>query len=436
MRQQGRVLLDSDWNEQSFIWAENFRQLARSIMGDFAIPLAANEITPDNSSAFKISRFSVGSGGVIDFRIGRGLAYIAGFPFTLSKDISFRSQLDLPEPQSPEIDNDIIIYIEVWQRSISYIDDDFIREQALGGPDSCTRIKLVGQVKAVSSAEIGSKSEAKKYLEDTLPKNDLLLTIKIDHSGRQIPLSFGEIDVSGGYSVPNLHLRIEIHKGLDANGGLSQGLKWSDENCATVVRILEAVNSSSLLIEEPEAVSGSFFQEGDRVEICNLVTELHRQGGQMARIAKMSHEAAGHVITLDSEIHPMLTRLRIGAKYGPKTDLAPRLRRWAGFVPHITVGKPYSLGKGIKGTFNSPEKKFTAIPGDYWTFAIRDREYNKKYSPQKAPPEGVRAYRYPLAIIKNSGKNKTGEIIDCREFFKPLSISSFRTTSTFKATTL
>jgi len=420
LRQQGHVLLDSDWNEQALIWIENFRQLTRDLLGDFGIPLSHNEITKNNANALKISRFSADSAGVIDFKISRGLAYIAGYPFILNKDITFRNQPDFPEPPSDHISGDAVVFIEVWQKTINYIDDNFIREPILGGPDTCLRSKLLGQVKAAPAENVKDCDDARDYLEKLFPANKMTLSAKVDYSGRQIPLSFGEIEASGGYTVQNLHMRIELHRGVASNGGFSEGLKWSDENCATVVPVTKTVSPNSVLIEEPEAVSGSFLNKGDWVEMGNKVTEYHRQGGQIAQISDLRQVEEGYQVELDSEIHPLLVRLRTGSRHGSRVDLAPRLRRWSGYLSHFSPEKPINLGRGIKATIHYPGKKPEIIPADFWTFAIRDRDYNKKYFPQNSPPDGVSVFRYPLAIIRQAGKRRSAKIIDCRKFFKPL----------------
>ena len=45
--------------------------------------------------------------------------------------------------------------MDVWKRHITALDDDYIREKALGGPDTTTRLKTLWQVrlKAVSESE-------------------------------------------------------------------------------------------------------------------------------------------------------------------------------------------------------------------------------------------------------------------------------------------
>jgi len=419
LKQQGRVDLDSDWNEQSEITERLIRQLVSSLLGDFAVPLGGNKITRDNSCALKISNFSAGPGGVVDFDIGRGIVYAGGRPYTMVSDLTFRTQLDYPEPEITGQGNDLLVYLEIWDKTVSYIDDVTLREPALGGPDTCLRKKVIGQVKARYVSDIKDSREAAEVL-DAIDKTDpLLFTLKIDQSAHQIPISFGDLDMGGGLIPGNLHFRVELHRGLSSNGGFSEGFKWSDENAATIVRILKIQSQNTLLIEETEAVSGEFLKEGDWVEISNEVSELNRQGGQMAVIESLSQEDDGFLATLNDEIHPLLRRFKIGEKSGPKMNLAPRLRRWSGYESPLALKSVFDLGRGIKATFHGG-KNSEFRPGDFWTFAMRDRQYNRKYAPQKALPDGNETSRYPLAIIKKISSKKDIEILDCRKFFKPL----------------
>ena len=419
LKQQGRIDLDSDWNEQAKIWDEKFRCFIRDILGDFAIPLAPNEISQDNSRALKIDHFLPGPGGVLDFSIGRGIVYSGGHQFRLEKDISFRTQPDYPEPEIPGDGDDILVYLEVWNKTVNYIDDDTLREPALGGPDTCLRIKTVGQIKAALASALDTPEAARVFVAGLNTEDPLLFTLKIDQSAHQIPISFGEIDMGGGLIPGNLHLRVELHRGPKFNGSYEDGFKWSDENAATVVRILKTIENNSLILEETEAVTGESLQEGDWVEISNLITELHRYGGQMARIESIDQGRDDILVTLDTDIHPLLRRFTIDEKSKNKLDLLPRLRRWSGYISPLAPKTVYDLGSGIKITFHgSKESQF--IPGDFWSFAIREREYNKKYAPNKAVPDGVEVYRHPLAIIKKGADGKKPEIIDCRKFFEPL----------------
>jgi hypothetical protein len=421
-KQQGRVDLDSDWNEQAGIWSERFRQLNCDILGPFAIPVSPNAFTDDNSRALAISNFTSGPGGVLDFAVTRGLAYVGGYPVIFDKDLSFRAQPDYPEPVFPDEEGDVIAYIEVWEKSVSYVDDDAIREPALGGPDTCLRAKLVAQIRILPAKDASNTADAVACLDRYFSTGNVTLTLQIDESAHQIPLTFGEIDMGGGLIPGNLHYRLEWHRGVDSEGGQSEGLRWSDDNCAVVARILKIISRTILLVDEPEPITGESFKPEDWVEIANRVTELHCQGAQIARIESLDSTDGGLLVKLDSEIHPILARMKNGGQGGAGVSLAPRLRRWSGYISPLALKNVHDLGRGVKAVFHSSGRRNIFEPGDYWTFAIRDRAYNKLYAPLKALPVGIKRYRFPLAIIKRKGKEPTGEIIDCRRFFKPLAI--------------
>ena len=246
--------------------------------------------------------------------------------------------------------------------------------------------------------------------------------MQIEQSADQIPMSFGEIDSGSGAIPGNLHYRIELHKGIDSNGAVEDGLKWSDENAALVIPIIRAIDNRSVLTAEPEEVAAESFKPGDWVEISNIITELHRQGGQMVQIEKLESSDSGLIVTFDKEIYPLLARKKNGSHASLESGLGPRLRRWSGYFPALTLRHVYNLGRGVKLTFGAPEKKLTLEPGDYWTFAIRDRAYNKRYAPQKAPPNGIIKYRFPLAIIPRDSGGRAEQIIDCRRFLRPLAV--------------
>jgi hypothetical protein len=419
LKQQGRADLDSDWNEQAAIWSEQHRLLTVTILGEFAIPLSSNDINSDNSRAFLISDFSSAPGGVLDFKIGRGMAFVGGHLVLLPGDTTYRNQPDYPEPGNlPEAEN-LLVFIEAWERTISFIDNEQIREPALGGPDTGLRQKIVGQIKAVAVDQIHSVDDGIVALREKFGPSSLTLTLQIDQSAHQIPMSFGEID-SGGAIPGNLHYRIEIHRGVAGNGGLEEGVKWSDENGGMVVPVMKAIDSRNILTAELEEIAGESLKPGDWVELCNIITELHRQGSQMAQITAIESVSGGLSVTLDRDIYPLLARKKNGAGSGFEYGLGPRLRRWSGFFALIAAKHVYDLGRGIKAVFNSTERKLEFDPGDYWVYAIRDRDYNKLHAPRMAQPNGIRKFRFPLAIIMRDKKGKAEQIIDLRRFFKPL----------------
>src|SRR5262249_13737944 len=71
-------------------------------------------------------------------------------------DVEADKQPDLPSFKNggnlavPDHDpkGDYLIYTDVWERHITYLDDPAIKESALGGPDTSTRSQIVWQVKS------------------------------------------------------------------------------------------------------------------------------------------------------------------------------------------------------------------------------------------------------------------------------------------------
>ncbi|MBA3493950.1 MAG: hypothetical protein H0T87_07525, partial [Gammaproteobacteria bacterium] len=64
-------------------------------------------------------------------------------------------QPDYPLKEGEKLDNgNYLVYLDVWERHLTYIEDDLIREVALGGPDTATRAKIVWQVKVLKGVSM------------------------------------------------------------------------------------------------------------------------------------------------------------------------------------------------------------------------------------------------------------------------------------------
>mgnify|MGYP000723784951 CR=1 FL=1 len=156
LMQQGRVQVDADWNEQMAIFWHYWRTLARDLIGPHGGPIA--------NAGFGI--LTDGS----DFRIGPGRYYVGGLLCeNWREDITYFSQdenypLDENEDELPDLP--FLVYLDVWERHITYIQDGNIREVALGGPDTATRSQIVWQAKAWSMDD-----RRREELRDVLDQN-------------------------------------------------------------------------------------------------------------------------------------------------------------------------------------------------------------------------------------------------------------------------
>ena len=172
LMQQGRVQLDADWNEQAAIDRYRTETEAVDVIGGCGAPLhaAGFEITTDGKTLL----------------IGGGRYYVDGLlAENNAGKIAYEDQdkLDLPGADMAAVLTEMkekglsaaLVYLDVWQRHVTVLDDRLLREVALGGPDTTTRLKTVWQVKALpltggNSTELAKLREEQRQLEDELVK--------------------------------------------------------------------------------------------------------------------------------------------------------------------------------------------------------------------------------------------------------------------------
>ncbi len=144
LEQQGRVALDADHNEQRAIDETIRRTTIVDIVGQFG--------GPENDEGFAITT----DGKAI--QIGAGRYYVAGLlcqneaildfgaqPFLINPAISAG---DLLNELSSGIIDSIRLFLEVWQRLVTPLDDPCLREPALGQADTTVRVQTVWRVVA------------------------------------------------------------------------------------------------------------------------------------------------------------------------------------------------------------------------------------------------------------------------------------------------
>jgi hypothetical protein len=167
-RQQGRVQLDADWNEQVSILLHYLQALGRDLIGEHGGPV-------------KNLGFEIKPGDKADFMIGAGRYYVNGILCeNTDETLAYTTQKGFPFVDSPEelAKGTYLVYLDVWEQHITYLEDQRdikegnIREVALGlyGPDTATRSQLVWQVKVLSATEKTWEGELKALSERQRPR--------------------------------------------------------------------------------------------------------------------------------------------------------------------------------------------------------------------------------------------------------------------------
>jgi hypothetical protein len=373
--QQGRVLLDADFNEQGNLAAYALRRLTHDLLGRHAGP--AHEL------GFAIDRTPEG------FTIARGRYYVEGLLAVNEPPATDPYAGPLPYGDQEGMDEDELegtktyfFYLDVWERSVSWLEDDTIREVALGGPDTTFRRQVVWRVRAIprplAANQFNNEEKASEWLSEKIERHP----VGSPATGDRLPLMRAFVDPAddpdetpcvadplGGYrGLENQLYRVQIH---DVAGG-QRTFKWSRENGSVMAGWTGHV--ANTLVVEGVRDTASGFAAGQWVEIVDRLAELRGEPGVMLRLTKVEHDHLTYDPASASAALPEIEKL-----------VSPIVRRWdhterqdqplAGGAIVLDEDKDYHLERGIKVRFPQQEAGVTGARryavGDWWGFAAR-----------------------------------------------------------------
>jgi hypothetical protein len=403
LMQQGRVQVDADWNEQEAINQYRAQIEARDVIGRCGAPL--------HDAGFQITVNNIG-----ELVIGKGRFYADGILCENEDDVGYLQQPDLPDaPKPAEALKALpvgIVYLDVWERHLTALDDPRIREVALGGPDTATRSRVVWQVKIlpiklVTGAQPTCASNFAEWDTLTAPR-DVTLNARTQPTGADSPCL---IPPTAGYQrLENQLYRVEVHK----SGALGAAtFKWSRDN-GSILTTIEKINGQEITVGDvgPDNVLG--FANGQWVEVVDDRIELLGQPGPLIQIDKV--DVATRTVTLKS------------APAGIDETRHPKLRRWDS-PGELTVEVP-ATNDGWIGLEGGIEVHFAAgdyRTGDYWLIPARTATGEIEWppfqlpnaTPQPQPPSGIEHHYCRLALV-HLGRNGLPVVEDCRPLFPPL----------------
>jgi hypothetical protein len=479
LMQQGRVTLDADYNEQTAIDLHYLRTLARDIIGPYAAPAGVNGgflLTADSKNVFTVSD---------------GRYYVDGILIENdSGNCSYKNQPDYPvsdtdDPllqaiQKNDTKTEFGIYLDVWERHITAIEDDAIRETALGGPDTCTRAKIVWQIRALplTEDEKGKMAEAAKKVsaqlealwkkKAQLEKNFIaesdntkqvallkqlqLIDEELERLTQLSLLRPNEVLLSGLVRLSDAKLaarvdpgqktedacvtppaskyrgaenqlyRVEIHQGGKIGDNTPPTFKWSRDNGSVATAWLGG-EGSDLQVASPRG-----FAAGNWVELSDDTLELLGKPGTLVQLVKVE----GAVLSVDSATTlPQISQF-------PKN---PKIRRWDQVATEaVSLGSDNAVPIQESPAAATPEQavwmnledgvqiQFFAggeyRTGDYWLIPARVATGNVEWpqddelNPQPLPPHGIEHHYALLGFV--TWANEKLNIESARLEFWPL----------------
>jgi hypothetical protein len=426
LQQQGRVALDSDWNEGQAITERRTRTDSLDTFGRCVVP----DSTPD---AFLITPTGPGT-----FTLGIGRAYVDGyqvechggpplaFDATLAEmggttALDYATQQPFLPPPLPEgltgaPGTTDLVYLDVWQREVTFLEDTDLLEVALGGPDTTTRTQTVWQVRVLEDVgDLDCADPLAAYDAATRPAAARLTTSAVAPPAPDDPCI---IPPTGGYrGLENRLYRVEVH----TPGALGVArFKWSREagSICFGVESLAATRDSVILHSLGRDQHSLSLQPGEWIEIIDDHRELAGLGGHMAKVGTIDPA------TREVAFLPAVP----GAIALDPTDEArhTRVRRWDQKpVPDgdgllAVAAGPIELESGVRVAFSldpaTPGGTFRT--GDYWLFWARTAIADVEHLDQ-APPRGIHHHYCRLGLVTWGDDVATTEVEDCREHWPP-----------------
>jgi hypothetical protein len=333
---------------------------------------------------------------------------------------SYLTQPDLPNPP-PLPSGSNLIYLDVWERLITCIEDDSIREVALNGPDTAARARVVWQVKARPGAACLSSAQ----LSDTLqPWTRGYLRARV--SPARVTTDPCTVSPTSQYrGAENQLYRVEIHTGnFDVNGNntnATPSFKWSRENGAVVfpvAKVAASGNSTTVTLGNLGRDGRFGLEVGDYVELQDDNSVLNNLTATLLQV--QSIDSGSLTVTLSGAAP---------ANVGTNALLHPLLRRWDhqsgdptqggekvladGALPIPTTGQWIDLEDGVQVSFAVfANVNLTFRSGDYWLIPARvatgnviwpteigtDAQGNTVTNPAAMPPDGITHHYSPLAV--------------------------------------
>ncbi|TFH40891.1 MAG: hypothetical protein E4G94_08810, partial [ANME-2 cluster archaeon] len=406
--QQGRVQLDADWNEQADITSHHIQTQGRDVIGLYGAPIKGGGFKIDPTADSK------------NLKISSGIIYVDGILCENDSEITIDHQDDLPGFGLTGGSGTYLAYLDVWQRHITSFEDPYIREVALGGPDTATRTRTICQVKLLKlnvDGSINCLSDLDEWAK------------KISHSSGKLNARSNPGDISDGRCIvppgagyrrlENQLYRVEIHKGGQSG---TATFKCSRDNGSIVTSWLDKIDSD-LKVSTTGRDEALGFASEQWVELTDDTHELKGEPGTLVKLEKVD----GQILTID----PTTATGSVDMADFPRN---PMVRSWdSDGEVNVTVPATNDgwipLEDGVEVKFETGTYK----TGDYWLIPARtakgDIEWprDEEMEPLAQLPHGIEHYYCRLALLglKNVGgeepiENNWTHLSDCRQLFPPL----------------
>ena len=410
LAQQGRLLLDAELNEQAAIVLDYLRRLTTDLVGPFA--------GPAHRPGFRVE-LVVEGGKCRAVRLSSGHYYVYGV------------RCDAPAPhQAPgdeipvgEHEAPFVVYLAVWEQSVSAIQAPDLAEPALGpNLDTTRRSQVRWRPRAarylpgsdVDLTELDREEivEAFEQHNASLERRPKLgarahLSPPTGHTPSTVPAT------AAYRGAENQLYRVEVHRGGDADDAT---FKWSRDNGSVEfgVESLTEIDGEGVRTARLSALwrdAHKDLEVGDWVELIDdhwapfgRPPALMQVRSVSLHTREVSLEDADTERAFDPALHPLLRRWDNhdgGATPNHGIAVSDAMGRWL------------SLEDGVQVQFHDPEALYER--GDFWLIPARTatggvlwpHASDDNHAPLALPPHGPSRHLAPLALARSLSAEPT-----------------------------
>jgi hypothetical protein len=381
------------------------------------------------------------------------------FPTFLHQPDYVPTQEELDALKSLNSDGVLLVYLDAWERHVSYVQNPWIREVALGGPDTCVRSELLAQIKVAwnfAGSEVDIEQEPlpvlKSLLEDQYqPYNRGWLRARlkpVDPNNTDPCMCHPDARFRGS---ENQLYRVEIHEPGQAsstNPQLPAGavaapsgaptFKWSRNNGSDVYPVL-SVSATEIQVDSIGRDGRAHLKSGDWVELLDDLLILQGKPGPLLQVSDVSGQdrrialiaAAPYPVVANdpNHPHPFLRRwdqkdptaggLSLGL---PITESSAISDPWFDLedgiqIQFMTALSPMLPTEPLGDSFLAPRNIYRT--GDYWLIPARVAlqtgiewpvtTADTPGIPIALPPHGIDHHYLPLGFV-TTGSATSGQL--------------------------
>ncbi|MEU5948408.1 DUF6519 domain-containing protein [Micromonospora sp. NPDC047465] len=424
--QQGRVLLDADWNEQAEITAYHDEIRTRDVVGPSAGPLdgagfavvdragADPKATPWADLRITPGRYYV-DGVLAESPVPPSTARAAADGWPLDDQPYARGPVGAqPEPLR---NGRYAALLDTWTHHVTADEEPSLREPALGGPDTTTRAQTAWRVRLTDIGIGEGCDDVRRQGRFTEARGTMSAALRNSQSDQDPDPHVPD----GTYRrLDNQLYRVQIHDGSPAR----PTFLWSRENGSvaaglTALTWLGDGTSAELVLDREGRDEELSIRREDTVEVTSAERELAGHPGFLA------------TVTTSQGLRLQVRFTAAGPESLAALGRAPLVRRWEGPARPVDTG-PLDLEGGIVVRFPGGGVYRT---GDHWLIPARTARHvygttplagtitwptGADGSPQACPPAGPTRHVAALAILTRAADGWTLDA-DCRRLFPPTS---------------